>query len=146
MHTKIITGLTTAVTVAAMATPALAQTPAPTPQPAATGPSVHINACKVAHSRNGFTWASCAIVTNGLPAGTSAALQYHANLKTFKPRTNGTWSAQSGRLTLSGIQNIKMAFPGKSVAQVQKSLKVTLSTSTPGVTVTQAVASAAQGA
>jgi hypothetical protein len=43
------------------------------------------------------------------------------------------------------IGGMKFAFQGKSVAQVQKSLKVTITALTPGVTITQSVATAAEG-
>jgi len=45
----------------------------------------------------------------------------------FNPRTNGTWSKQTGTLELGSITAIKFAYKHKTLSQVRKSLKVTLS-------------------
>jgi hypothetical protein len=163
MHNKLLIGMAAALTAAAIAAPAGAQSvPAPSGTQAATGPTVHIDRCTVKHSRNakGFTYAYCPIVADGVPAGQSVTVKYQANLKTFNPGTNGTWSNASGKLTFASggslpgqapgatgetISTIKLAFRGKSVAQVQKSLKVKITALTPGVTVTQSAGAAAQG-
>jgi hypothetical protein len=163
MHSKLLIGLATALTAAAIAAPAGAQSvPAPTGTQAATGPTVHIRPCTITHSRNGkgFAWASCSIVADGVPYGQSVSLKYQSNLKTFNPGTYGKWRKASGTYALGNagglpgqnpgttseiIGGMKFAFQGKSVAQVQKSLKVTITALTPGVTITQSVATAAQG-
>jgi len=146
MRNKLALGLATVVAASAIAAPAVAQSSAPNQ---AAGATIQIKPCVVKHSRNagGFTYASCTVVSNDIPQGTSAAVQYKVNLKTFTPPTNGTWSKQTGTRTFAGseIWGMKFAFKGKSVAQVQKSLKVTISTKSSGVTITQAVATAAQG-
>jgi hypothetical protein len=159
MHSKILIGMTTALTAAAIAAPAGAQTvPAPTATQATTGATIHIDTCTVEHSRNagGFAYASCPLVAT-VPEGQSVTVRYRANLKTFKPGTNGTWSKQSGTFALANtgdmpgqtpgtvseiIGGMKLAFRGRSVAQVQKSLKVKITAVTPGVTVTESVATA----
>jgi hypothetical protein len=79
MHSKLLTGLATALTAAAIAAPAGAQSvPAPTGTQAATGPTVHIRPCTINHSRNGngFARASCSIVADGVPYGQSVSLKW----------------------------------------------------------------------
>lgn len=100
---------------------------------AVAGSTVHIDNCRVAKSyHQSFTYAYCAIVseTNGnAPAG-SISVNYKVNLPTYIPKDGGTWSKGSGTVKFGGgteILNIKFAVKDRSVAQVKKSLKVTIS-------------------
>ena len=128
--TKIIAGLTTAaLATAALGGTAQAQTLSDPAGTAATGPQIAINNCTVKQSRNagGFVWASCSIVTTNIASADSPAVSFRSNLKPFNPRTNGTWSKQTGTLELGSITAIKFAYKNKTISQVRKSLKVTLS-------------------
>ncbi|HVP02071.1 MAG TPA: hypothetical protein VMT10_05830 [Solirubrobacteraceae bacterium] len=115
------------------AVPAQPQTPTGTAVPAQpetpNGPLIAINNCTVKQSRNagGFVWASCSIVTTNIASADSPAVSFRSNLKPFNPRTNGTWSKQTGTLELGSITAIKFAYKHKTLSQVRKSLKVTLS-------------------
>lgn len=167
MRNKILIGLTTAVAATAIAAPAaMAQaiippaqpslppivTPTPTPTPGIVSPAqpatpanlqpsgaaVHIDGCKVAHSRHGYAYAACPIVATNVPYDSNVTVQFKSKLKTFKPRTNGTWSNQTGTLTLTSkgtpnlrpgqttevIGGVKFAFKGETQAQVKKDLVV----------------------
>jgi hypothetical protein len=166
MRKTILTGLTTAVALAAVAGPAYAQTVAPpttptTPAPAASTPAVpsqpnvspaqpqmaatiHIKNCTVKSSRNagGYTWASCSIVGTNLP-NQGVRLSYKSNLKAFNPGTLGPWRHTSGTVGVAGgdtILALKFGFKGKTVSQVRKSLKITISNATNGAMITSATA------
>ena len=120
--TKIIAGLSTAaIAVAALGGAAQAQTP--------SGPQIAIKDCTVKQSRNagGFVWASCSIVTTDISSADSPAVSYRSNLKPFNPGTLGPWRKQTGKVSLGSITGIKFAYKGKTLSQVRKSLKVTLS-------------------
>lgn len=120
------------------AVPAQPETPTGSAVPAQpetpNGPLIAINNCTVKQSRNagGFVWASCSIVTTNIASADSPAVSYRSNLKPFNPHTNGTWSKQSGKLDLGSISAIKFAYKGKTLSQVRKSLKVTLSNPVDG--------------
>lgn len=114
----------------------------PTPTPAA--PTITMAPCSVKQSRNagGFVWASCTITASDLTSPVSVT--YKASLPTFDPGTLGPWRKQTGTLGFATgeISSIKFAFKGnRSVAQVRKVLKVTLSNPTGGATVAYAPAS-----
>lgn len=133
------TAAATLALVGAIAGPAAAQTTA-TPEN-----TVAIDACHVHKSDHmKFTYAYCAIVSD-IAAGESASVQWKVNLPTFTPKSpGGTWSKGSGTTKLAGqtILNVKFAFKNKTVAQVTKSLKVTLS-NPKNVTITRGTATAA---
>lgn len=173
MHKTILTGLTTALALAAVAGPAYAQAAAPpttpaTPAPAASTPAVspavpsqpnvspaqpqmaatiHVKNCTVNRSRNAYyTWASCSIVGTNLP-NQGVRLSYKSNQKAFNPGTLGPWQHTSGTVGVAGgdtILALKFGFKGKTVSQVRKSLKITISNATNGAMITNgtAVASA----
>jgi hypothetical protein len=119
-------------------------------QPA--GPTAHIDPCTVKRSRNGkgYTYAACPVVADNVPFDSTVAISFQSNLKTFKPHTNATWSNQKGVLTLSSkgtpgmvagqtttiIGGVKFAFAGKSLAQVNKSLKVFIASASPNLAIT----------
>jgi hypothetical protein len=115
------------------AVPAQPQTPTGTAVPAQpqtpNGPLIAIKDCTVKQSRNagGFVWASCSIVTTNIASADSPAVSFRSNLKPFNPHTSGSWSKQTGNLELGSITAIKFAYKGKTLSQVRKSLKVTLS-------------------
>jgi hypothetical protein len=170
--TTILTGLTTVAAAAAIAAPsAMAQAPAPpspspsptptpnptvspaqpaTPSQAGATPSVHIRNCTISKSRNagGFAWASCSIVGSDVPAR-GVRLTYKTNMKTFNPGTPGPWRRSSGTVGFGGgdsILALKFGFKGKTVAQVRKSLKVTITDPDGSVTITSGTAVAAPAA
>jgi hypothetical protein len=150
-------------------TPAPTPTPMPAPEiisPAQPvqptnlqpqGAAVHIDSCKVAHSRHGYAYAVCPVVAENVPYDSNVSVIYTSNLKTFKPRTNGTWSNGTGTLTLSSkgtpgmqpgqtttvIGGVKFAFKGKTVAQVKKGLIVSIEIGKGGY-ITQPIAGAAK--
>lgn len=153
MRNKILIGLTTFVTAAAIAGPAQAQIPAP----AASGPTLQINDCAVKMSKNGkgYPYASCTVVANNVPFGASVAVQYYANMKTSKPRTLGPWRGKNGTYTLANTGGLpgqvpgttstvtgglKFAFAGKTLSQVRQNLKVVIATTTPGASVIDPIA------
>jgi hypothetical protein len=118
--------------------------------PAGTQPTqgtVEIDDCHVRHSRNagGFTYFYCGI-TSDIPAGSSGSVTYTVNLPVFKPRNdNGSFRSRTGAIGLSeGTQlwNAEFAVRGRSVAQVRRTLRVTLSNPV-GVTISDATAVAA---
>jgi hypothetical protein len=112
------------------------------PAQAGTAESVvSISNCKIKQERNKtYTWASCTVKTLA-PDGQAVSVKYSSTMKTFLPKTDGTWSKQTGTLKFQGteISGIKLAFKGKTPAQVRKSLKVTLSNAT-GATIGNATA------
>jgi hypothetical protein len=138
-----------AAALAGAAIPATAGAQGTTTPPTATTSqgTVEIDNCHVRHSRNagGFTYAYCGI-TSDLPAGASGSVTYSANLPTFKPANdNGSFRARTGRYGMSeGTQLwvVEFAFRGRSVAQVRRRLRVTLSNPV-GVTITDGTAVAA---
>ncbi len=104
--------------------------------------------CTVAHSRHGYTYAVCSVAADNVPEGQSVSISYKSSLKTFKPRTNGTWRGQTGTLTFTNdgsmpgqlpgttsneIGGIKLAFRDKTVAQVTKQLVVDMTGSNNAV-------------
>jgi hypothetical protein len=128
--TKIAAGLTTAaLAVAALGGTAQAQNVTDPAGTAASGPQIAINNCTVKQSRNagGFVWASCTIVTTNIASADSPAVSFRSNIKPFNPRTDGPWRNQSGSVELGSITAIKFAYKGKTISQVRKSLKITLS-------------------
>jgi hypothetical protein len=105
-----------------------------------TGATMHIRPFTVKHSRNagGYTYAYASIVGSNLP-NPSVKVNYKVNLKTFNPGTPGPWRKTSGSVALPGgdtILSLKFGFRGKSVAQVRKALKITISNATNGATIT----------
>ena len=146
MRNKLLIGLTTAVAAAAIAAPAQAQVIFPAPS-STTGPAIQSGTCKVRHSNEakGFTYASCLVTVANVPAGKSVKVHYKSNLKTFTPphAEFGPWNKQSGTISNDGdVQGLMFAFPGKTAAQVKKSLKITLTGSAPGMTVSGATLTA----
>jgi hypothetical protein len=154
-NTIIATLAGAAIALAAFGGTAAAQTPAPpaTPgvpdiSPAApstpSGPLIRIKNCTVKQSRNagGFVYASCSIVTTNLQSADGPAVKFRSNLKPFNPGTPGPWRKQSGNLGLGSVTTIKFAYKRKSLSQVRKQLKVTLSGATDG-TITSGTAVAA---
>jgi hypothetical protein len=144
MRNKLLAGLTTAVAAAAIAAPAQAQVISAAP----AGPAIQQSGkCKVRHSNEGkgFTYASCEFTVSNVPAGKSVKVAYKSNLKTFKPSYAefGPFSKQSGTISNDGdIQGLMFAFPGKTAAQVKQRLKITLTGSAPGLTVSGATLTA----
>ena len=101
------------------------------------GATVQFGNCKVAHSSHGYTYAVCSIAADNVPYGQTIDVGYNSNLKTFKPRTNVKWGSKDGTLKLTNdmpgessgqpanmIGAVKLAFKGKTVAQVRKELVV----------------------
>jgi len=153
MRTKLLTGLTAVVAATAIAAPAHAQIVS------SQGPQIDAGTCKVRSSHDEgqrFTYADCEITVNNIPIGQSVKVQYKSNLKTFKPHAEfGPWDHTSGTVTASNpggmpgqtagttadiVVGLQLAFPGKSVSQVKKNLKVTLSSATQGATVIDPIA------
>ena len=145
-HSTLTLGLAAALGALAVAAPAEAQIIAPPPAPApvaAAAPTIALAPCTIVKSRNhgGFTYASCTITADNLPAQGDVSVQYRSNLSTFNPGTLGPWRRSSGTLGFDGSQgsneilSIKFAFKGRTVAQVRKALKVTLSQATGGATI-----------
>ena len=153
MRAKLLTGLTAVAAATAIAAPAHAQIIS------SQGPQIDAGTCKV---RSSMTRASASptptanITVKNIPLGQSVKVHYKSNLKTFKPHAEfGPWDHTSGTVTASNpggmpgqtagttadiTVGLQMAFPGKSVAQVKKELKVTLSSATKGAIVTDPTA------
>ncbi len=113
--------------------------PAQPNAPAGVQPGItaHIGSCTAKVSRHGYTYAVCPVVVENAPYYRTIHLSFESDMKTFKPRTAGTWSSQSGTLKLSSggslagdtttvTGNLKFAFPKASLASVQRNLKVTI--------------------
>jgi hypothetical protein len=126
--------------------PIVMPTPTPTPgiispaQPATPtnlqpqGAAVHIDNGRIAHSRHGYAYAVFPVVADNVPYNSSVSVIFSSKQETFKPRTNGSWSNRTGMLTLSSkgapgvlpgqtttvIGHVKLAFKGKSIAQLKK--------------------------
>ncbi|MBJ7329415.1 MAG: hypothetical protein JHC95_05930 [Solirubrobacteraceae bacterium] len=118
---------------AGAAVPAGAQQALISPQQASTPQNtIHIDNCKVRKSyHQSFVYAYCAIVTD-VAAGQKGSVQWKANMKTSQPKgeTGITFQNQTGTYKFgagSEVWNVGFAFQGKTVAQVEKSLRVTLS-------------------
>jgi hypothetical protein len=155
MRTKFLTAVTAIAAAAAVAAPANA---APSPAPA---PQISAGKCNVRYSHDtgkGFTYAQCEINVSNVRYGQTVKVRYSSNLKTFNPHSEiGPFKFQSGTVSFTNqgglpgqtkgttadvTGGIQLAFPTKSTAQIKKRLKVTLSSSTPGVVVTDATATA----
>ena len=138
MRNAILTGMTAVVAAAAIAVPAQAAQ--------SSAPTISAGQCTIRHSNEGkgFTYANCLISVNNVPQGQTIKVNYRSNLKTYTPpgAEFGGWGKQSGTLAFTDgmIRGIELGFPGKTAAQVKKSLKITLSSPTPGVTGTVATA------
>ncbi|MBE2319815.1 hypothetical protein DVA67_027875 [Solirubrobacter sp. CPCC 204708] len=162
MHRKILGGVAATAAALAIAAPAHAQEVIPPAQPSTPTPSVSPaqpaapaatigfgSHCSVARSRHGYTYAVCSVQAANVPAGQTATLSYSSNLRAFKPRTNGTWSGTTGTISLSNdsvsgspsnvTTNVKLAFKGKTVAQVRKEL-VIAATGSSGAGIVQPIA------
>jgi hypothetical protein len=151
MRNKLVAGLTTIVAAGAIVAPAQAQAISPA---ASTGPTIQAGKCTVRASHDAgpwFTWADCQVSVNNIPAGQSVKVNYKSNLKTIQPKAEfGPFGKQSGTFTFKNtgsqpeslIRDIQIAFPGKQISKVKRNLRVTLSTPTSGVVVTNAVATA----
>jgi hypothetical protein len=119
-----------------------------TTQPTPTGATVAIDNCHVKRSRagGGFAWFYCGVVTD-TPGTRTITVRYSVNLPVFKPPTGGTWrTTRTGTLRFTGggpqLLNLKLAVRNRSVSQVRKSLRVTLSDA-QGATITDGTARAA---
>jgi len=151
MCTKILTGMAAIASAAAVAVPAQA----------AQAPQVSAGKCTVRYSHDtgrGFTYAQCEINVSNIRVGQTIRVHYSSNLKTFNPHSEiGPFKPKSGTVSFTnqgGLPGqtagttadltgaIQLAFPTTSTAQIKKRLKVTLSSATPGVVVTDATATA----
>jgi hypothetical protein len=154
MRSKFLAGLTTAVAAVAIAAPAAhAQEVIPPAQPSTptlispaqpaepAAPTMGWgDKCTVTKSRHGYVYATCPFFANNIPYGETVSLSYKANLHTFKPRTNGTWSNGTGTVSITNsgapgtgpgtvsnlTQNVKMAFKNKDIAKVRKDLIIAM--------------------
>ena len=101
------------------------------------GATVKFGDCMVARSSHGYTYAVCSIEASNIPYGQTIDVGYASNLKTFRPHTNVKWGSQRGTLKLTNelpgdtsgqpatmIGRVKLAFKGKTPAQVRKELVV----------------------
>jgi hypothetical protein len=147
----VLAGLAATVAAISIAAPAQAQeviapaptvTPAPSANPAQptspnAGATVTFGDCVVAHSSHGYTYAVCSVIADNVPYGQTVTVGYRSNLKTFKPRTPVKWGTQAGTIRLTNnmpgltsgspsnvIGSVKLAFQGKTVAQVRQQLIV----------------------
>jgi hypothetical protein len=124
--------------------------PAQPDAPAGVQPGItaHIGGCTAKVSRHGYTYAVCPITVENVPYYRTVHLSFQSNMKTFTPRTAGTWSSQSGTLKLSSggslagdtttvTGTLKFAFPKASLASVQRNLKVTIAARSSSVFVSQ---------
>jgi hypothetical protein len=151
MRSKILVGLTTVLTAASIAVPAMAQAATVSPAQPATpaGAAVSISHLKILHSRNagGFTWATVTVTATNM-TGQSFQLAYKSNMKTFQPATNGGWRKSTGTIAFSGAAGgnetaaFKFAYKGRSLAQVKKSLKIAFTNPGGGATLTNPTATA----
>jgi hypothetical protein len=137
MRFAIPTGLMAVAAAAAIAAPAHAQTALAQAQ-AAPAPTIHGGPCQVRRSGEGkgFTFASCLISVDNAPQGKAIKVDYKSNLKTYNPHAEfGPWNKTAGsvRLVNGEVEGVMFAFPNKTVAQVEKTFKLTLSSATPGV-------------
>jgi len=121
-------------------TPTPTPTPTPVPfispaQPASPNVTIGFGQkCRVARSSHGYTYAVCSVQADNVASGQTATISYRSNLRTFKPRTNVRWGGTTGTISLSNdsvsgetsnvTTSFKLAFKGKSVAQVRKELIV----------------------
>jgi hypothetical protein len=115
------------------------------------GISVHVNDCVARTSAHGYAYAVCPVVAENVPYYRTIHLSFRSSMKTFKPRTAGSWTAQTGTLKLSSggslagdtttvTGNLKFAFPKAGVATVDRDLKVTIAPRSSGVFVSQGTA------
>jgi hypothetical protein len=156
MRKTIIIGLTTALSTAAIAAPAMAQSPAPAPtapappasvQNAANAPQLHVGQIKVQTSKRGYVIATVPISAINMGHQT-VSVDYRSNMKTFEPATGGEFAAQKGKFGVPGnakvykVYSFRLAIHGKTAAQVRKSLKVTISNPTNGAVITAATGTA----
>jgi hypothetical protein len=146
MRNKIIVGLTTALTAASIAGPAMAAS-APSVPAGANSPQLHVSTCTVKKSPKGYVYATCPLTAINV-GNQTIYVSYASNMKTFEPVTGGQFGAQRGVLGVPGtskVQNVyslRFAFKNRSVAQVRKSLKVTISNPTGGALITAGTATA----
>jgi hypothetical protein len=158
-------GLAATIAALAIAAPAHAQQIIPPAQPSTPGqPSTPVvppaqpavpttigfaPKLTVVRSSHGYTYAVGTVQATNIPSGGIATITYRSNLPAFKPRTKVIWSGTTGTLTLSNdsvsgdasnvATTFKLAFKGRSVAQVRRELVVT-ATGSSGAMLTQPVA------
>jgi hypothetical protein len=137
MRFALTTGLVAVAAATAIAAPAHAQT-APVQAQASPAPTIQGGPCQVRRSGEGkgFTFATCLIGVDNAPQGQTITVDYKSNLKTYNPHAEfGPWNKTTGSIKLDDgeVRGVMFAFPNKSVAQVKKTFKLTLSTATPGV-------------
>ena len=125
--------LTTALLAVSVPATAGAQTAPSDPSAGAAGveATVSVDNCTVRRSRNGggFTYFYCAVSSDTMPGG-SGSVKYTVNLPVYTPRSGGTWSKQTGTVQVGAgpqILNLKFAVRNRSVSQVRRTLRVTLS-------------------
>jgi hypothetical protein len=146
MRNKIIVGLTTALTAASIAAPAMAAAPAAPAPAGANSPQLHLSTCVVKTSPKGFVYATCGLTSINM-GNQTVYVQYHSNMKTFEP-AGRAFSAQNGILGVPGTSKVynryslRFAFQHKTAAQVRKSLKVTINNATGGALITAGTATA----
>jgi hypothetical protein len=129
-------------TPAVPANPAVPSSPTPAAvpsQPDAPG-TLHIRNFTVrkSHNRGGYVYASASIVGTNLPMQ-GVKVTYRSSLKTYNPHTLGPWRNTSGSVGIAGgdtILSLKFGYKGKTVAQVRKSLKITIANATNGAVIT----------
>ncbi|MBJ7328328.1 MAG: hypothetical protein JHC95_00435 [Solirubrobacteraceae bacterium] len=145
-RTKLVAGLVTFIAAGSLAGPAVAQE---TADQEANAPQVHVDTCKVVKAKAGFTYATCPLtmINNGKD---TVYVNVTSNLKTYAP-TKGAWMATSGKIGIPGavhpdevqqVYPMRFAFKGKTVSQVKKELKVTISNPTGGAIITDPIATA----
>jgi hypothetical protein len=153
VRNTLLTGLAAMAVAGAIAAPAQAQLVA------TQSPQIDAGTCTVRSSHDEgrrFTYANCAITVKNVPVGQSVKVRYTSNLKTFTPHAEfGRWRHAGGVITAANpggmpgqtagtasdvTVGLQLAFPGKTVAQVKRNLKVTVASATKGAVVTDASA------
>jgi hypothetical protein len=128
----------------------------PPAQPAAPtnlqpGITAHINGCVAKVSSHGYSYAVCPVVVENMPYYQAVQFSFKSSMKTFKPRTSTSWSNQTGTLKLSSggslagdtttvTGKLKFAFPKARLSTVERDLKVSISTTSSDVFVSQPTA------
>ena len=156
MRKSLLIGVTSVLSAAAIATPAMAQTPAPTATPAPTptwtpqdqaeanAPQLHIDTVSLAKSRHGYVIARVPLTAINM-GHQQINVTMKSNLKPIQPAHAGDFSPRTSTFGVPGdgkvykVYTVRYAFH-QSVAQLRKSLKITLSNATNGGYITNSTA------
>ena len=147
MRTKLIAGVLTTAALAASASPALAQSDlTPQQQAVANAPQIHVDACSAKQTKHGYVSVVCPLYAINMGTQT-VGLHYSSNMRTFEPKGYTSYvGSQTGTFGVPGNGRVysrftlKLAIKGKTLSQVERGFKLTISDPTNGGVIVNSVA------